>query len=247
MGHTHQNLPMPSLPNLGGKITGFTTVGWWTGCTRHSPWRRSGQIWFSKPLTKIAHHSPHLAWNLFPVLLHRILTPTPTLNMITRERKGNGCTRKTKKKKTKKKKKPRKKKKSSSTIKIDIICIYFLGWYKIRPGRCWLPAVPFPWEESGASALKGVWDGGEFALSPGWIWLYQYLSTMCIYINVNSFIRIIGTRWCRPPFSYRTPVPVLITWEESGASALLELGAGAAAIWDMAQGINLPLIIHLRT
>ena len=46
-----------------------------------------------------AHHSPHLAWNLFPVLLHRILTPTPTLNMITRERKGNGCTRKTKKKK----------------------------------------------------------------------------------------------------------------------------------------------------
>ena len=151
------------------------------------------------------------------------------------------------KKKKLKKTTRKKKKKSSSTIIIDIICIYFLGWYKIRPGRCWLPAVPFPWEESGASALKGVWDGGEFALSPGWIWLYQYLSTMCIYINVNSFIRIIGTRWCRPPFSYRTPVPVLITWEESGASALLELGAGPAAIWDMAQGINLPLIIHLRT
>ena len=89
------------ITKSGGKITGFTTVGWWTGCTRHSPWRRSGQIWFSKPLTKIAHHSPHLAWNLFPVLLHRILTPTPTLNMITRERKGNGCTRKTKKKKKK--------------------------------------------------------------------------------------------------------------------------------------------------
>ena len=95
-----------SLPPLTGKNwciidknSSMPTVGWWTGCTRHSPWRRSGQIWFSKPLTKIAHHSPHLALNLFPVLLHRILTPTPTLNMITRERKGNGSTRKTKKKK----------------------------------------------------------------------------------------------------------------------------------------------------
>ena len=79
-----------------------------------------------------------------------------------------------------------------------------------------------------------------------------------IYINVNSFIRIIGTRWCRPPFSYRTPVPVLITWEESGASALLELGTGAAAIWDIwhrastcpssstyALKYSIPVIIYL--
>ena len=63
---------------------------------QHAPvtWREWGLC--SKPLTKIAHHSPPLTWNLFPVLLHRTLTPTLTLNTTTRERKGNGCTKKCK-------------------------------------------------------------------------------------------------------------------------------------------------------
>ena len=103
-------------------------------------------------------------------------TTTTTLNTITRERKGNGCTRKIKKNNNNNKNNP-----LLIIHHSNRYLHHFLRWYRIRPGRCWLPTVRFPWEESGASAPKGVWDGGEFGLSPGWICMYQYLSTIHMY------------------------------------------------------------------
>ena len=151
--------------------------------------------------------------------------------------------------KLKKKKKNRKKKKKIFIYHNNRYYMHLFPGMIQDPSRAVLaPCRPLP--------LRGKWSvrtqgglGWWGVCAVPWMDLIVSISQhyVYIYINVNSFIRIIGTRWCRPPFSYRTPVPVLITWEESGASALLELGAGPAAIWDMAQGISLPLIIHLRT
>ena len=35
----------------GGRNIGYISVGWWMGCIRHSPWRRSGPTWFSRWVT----------------------------------------------------------------------------------------------------------------------------------------------------------------------------------------------------
>ena len=156
-------------------------------------------------------------------------TTTTTLNTITRERKGNGCTRKIKKNNNNNKNNP-----LLIIHHSNRYLHHFLRWYRIRPGRCWLPTVRFPWEESGASAPKGVWDGGEFGLSPGWICIN--ISALYIYIHFIRIIMIIGI--CGS-LSYRTLVSVLIIWEESGASALLELGARSAGISN-SSAISLP-------
>ena len=71
-------------PGVGRNI-GYISVGWGMGCIRHSPWRRSGPIWFLKPSKSIAQPSPPPTSNPSPLLPHR--TPTPTLSMSIKERK----------------------------------------------------------------------------------------------------------------------------------------------------------------
>ena len=120
---------------------------------------------------------------------------------------------------------------SPSTMVIDVYTISYDDT-EIRPGAGFLLSLS-PERKVERPHSKGFGMGRSLGCPRYGIVCINIISALYVYIYTYIFnlSLLFGTCWCLPPLSYHAGISILITWEESGASALLECVVGGGWGW----------------